>query len=87
MNTKFPGKSKTEGVPYPADMGGATSGAMNPKAAKGAIKMAEMAKSALSAGSRVVLSGYSQGAEQVHGALMNLGADSAKISVSVHSNL
>jgi cutinase len=31
---------------------------------------------------KVVLSGYSQGAEQVHGALKILGRDAAKIGVS-----
>ena len=31
---------------------------------------------------KIVLSGYSQGAELVHGTLANLGKDSAKIGVS-----
>jgi cutinase len=32
--------------------------------------------------SKIILSGYSQGAEQVHGALQKLGASATKIGVS-----
>src|SRR6201996_8758930 len=78
---KFGSGAKTIGVPYPADVSGALTGASSPKTAQGAIKMAEMARQALATGSYVVLSGYSQGAEQVHGALLLLGDDAAKIAV------
>jgi cutinase len=78
---KFGSGVKTIGVPYPADVSGALTGASSPKTAQGAIKMAEMARQALATGSYVVLSGYSQGAEQVHGALLLLGDDAAKIAV------
>lgn len=80
LSRKF-GIIKIEGVPYPADISGAFSGGVNPRSSTGAIKMAEMAKRGLQAGSKVVLAGYSQGAEQVHGALLNLGGEGAKIAV------
>jgi cutinase len=86
MTRKFGASTRTQGVPYAADISGAISGAVNSKGAQGAIKMASMAKQALSSGSRVVLSGYSQGAEQVHGALLNLGADAAKITVRLKAS-
>jgi hypothetical protein len=74
---------KTDGVAYPADVNGATSGAINPKGSPGAKAMADMVKNAFKSCPRtnVVLSGYSQGAEQVHGALMNLGAEGTKVTV------
>jgi cutinase len=99
LQAKFPGQVSVMGVQYPADMGGAVSGAINPAAvcdlgfkkrsnnrqAKGAIDMAKKARSVLQRcpDSRIVLSGYSQGAEQVHGALAksNLGELGAKIAV------
>lgn len=54
-----------------------------PSYADGATKMAEMARKKMSQcpGVKVVLSGYSQGAEQVHGALQAMGRDSANIAV------
>ncbi len=75
----------SEGVEYPADWDGAINGAINPKGAKGSIAMAGMAKKSLvdCPNTNVVLCGYSQGAEQVHGALMNLGKLGAKIAVRV----
>jgi len=82
LSRKFPG-AKGEGVPYPADFGGAFSGGTNPKGAAGSTKMAAMAKTALSAGHLVVLAGYSQGAAQVHGCLLNLGDEGAKIAAAV----
>ena len=67
-------KIATQGVNYPADFQGATSGAINPKTAAGSTNMAQLTQQALKAcpSTKVVLAGYSQGAEQVHGALMNL---------------
>jgi hypothetical protein len=59
LGRKFPG-TKTDGVPYPADVSGAFSGGANPKASAGGIKMATMAKNAMSQGYTVVLSGYSK---------------------------
>jgi len=82
LSAKYPG-TKGEGVAYPADFGGAFSGGTNPKGAAGAIKMAAMAKTELAAGHLVVLAGYSQGAEQVHGCLLNLAEDGAKIAAAV----
>jgi cutinase len=78
-----------EGVQYPADIAGAFSGGTNPSGSAGAIKMTSMAKSILERcpNARVILSGYSQGAEQVHGALFakNLGEDGARIAVLYHT--
>jgi cutinase len=64
-----------QGVNYPASVQGATSGAMDPRDAPGAKNMASLVQKALSSCSntRIILSGYSQGAEQVHGALTNIG--------------
>jgi hypothetical protein len=77
----------TEGVKYPADIAGAFSGGTNPSGSQGAIRMASMAKAVMSKcpNTRIILGGYSQGAEQVHGALFakNLGQDGAKIAVRV----
>jgi len=80
----------SEGVQYPADISGAFSGGTNPSGAPGAVKMTQMAKSVLQRcpNARIVLSGYSQGAEQVHGALFakNLGEDGARIAVHLMHN-
>lgn len=86
LNAKFgAGNVAAEGVQYPADIAGAFSGGTNPSGSAGAIKMTAMAKSVLEKcpNSKVILSGYSQGAEQVHGALFakNLGQDGARIAV------
>ncbi|KAI4854097.1 cutinase-domain-containing protein [Aureobasidium sp. EXF-8845] len=64
----------TQGVTYPADVAGAISGALSPGTAQGARTMASLAQQVLSKcpDTKVVLAGYSQGAEQVHGALINL---------------
>jgi hypothetical protein len=92
LSTKFGAANvAAEGVPYPADIAGAFSGGTNPSGAAGAVKMAAMAKAVMSRcpQSKIVLSGYSQGAEQVHGALAgkNLGPDGAKIAVCILSFL
>ena len=61
-----------------------SSGAISPATAAGSQKMASMARQKMSQcpQTKVVLSGYSQGAEQVHGALKILGRDAAKVGVS-----
>lgn len=71
-----------QGVNYPANIAGATSGAMDPMNAAGSLNMAMLATQALAAcpNTKVVLSGYSQGAEQVRGALMNM--PQGKVAVS-----
>jgi cutinase len=86
LGTKFgAGNVGTEGVRYPADIAGAFSGGTNPSGSKGAINMAAMAKAVMGRcpNTKIVLGGYSQGAEQVHGALFskNLGQDGARIAV------
>jgi Cutinase len=86
LSSKFGAANvQTEGVRYPADIAGAFTGGTNPSGAKGAIRMAEMAKQVMSKcpTTRIILGGYSQGAEQVHGALArkNLGQDGARIAV------
>ena len=67
-------KVATQGVTYPADVSGAITGATNPSAAQGAKTMASLTQQVLKAcpSTKVILAGYSQGAEQVHGALANL---------------
>ncbi|KAF2436161.1 cutinase [Tothia fuscella] len=67
-------KVAVQGVNYAANVNGAISGATNPANAAGAKDMAAQAAAAVAAcpNTKVVLSGYSQGAEQVRGALMNM---------------
>ncbi|KAI5194115.1 cutinase-domain-containing protein [Aureobasidium subglaciale] len=64
----------TQGVTYPADIIGAVSGAVSPGTAQGARTMVSLTQQALKKcpNTKVILAGYSQGAEQVHGALQNL---------------
>jgi len=64
----------TQGVTYPADIAGAISGALSPGTAQGARTMASLTQQVLGKcpDTKVILAGYSQGAEQVHGALINL---------------
>ncbi|TID17947.1 cutinase-domain-containing protein [Venturia nashicola] len=87
LEAKFPGQVKTMGVKYPASIQGAVSGAMNPPDAEGSKDMTAKAKEIMSScpESKIVLGGYSQGAEQVHGALQkgNLGQDGGKIAVAL----
>ncbi|QDS71838.1 hypothetical protein FKW77_009838 [Venturia effusa] len=67
-------KVAVQGVDYPADIVGAVSGATAPQSAAGARNMVAMVRKLEKEcpQTRVVLSGYSQGAEQVRGALMGL---------------
>jgi cutinase len=75
-------KVAVQGVDYPANFAGATTGATNPKNAAGAKNMVAMVAKVAAAcpDSKVVLSGYSQGAEQVRGALMNMPAGGAMMA-------
>jgi cutinase len=85
MKTAFGDKGVAiQGVNYPADIPGATSGAIDPKDAAGAQNMVMLAAMAVAAcpNTKIVLSGYSQGAEQVRGALMNMPNN--KVAVSIH---
>ena len=78
------GNLAVQGVNYPADVEGAVSGATNDKGAAGAQNMAMFAAKAVQqcATTKLVLSGYSQGAEQVHGALLNMQpATTSKVAV------
>jgi cutinase len=74
MAAAFPAGVAVQGVDYPADVAGAETGALQPAQAQGALTMANLTQQALAAcpQTQVVLAGYSQGAEQVHGALENL---------------
>jgi cutinase len=76
----------SQGVSYPASIEGAVSGAINPSGAPGSKDMTKKVKAiwASCPDTKIILSGYSQGAEQVHGTLQkdNLGPDGAKIAVS-----
>lgn len=84
LESKFPGQVKTMGVKYPASIQGAVSGAINPSDAEGSKDMTAKVKEVMAScpESKIILSGYSQGAEQVHGALQkaNLGPDGGKIA-------
>jgi cutinase len=79
------GNVLSQGVSYPADIAGAVTGAINPAAAPGAKDMTKKVRALFAScpETKIILSGYSQGAEQVHGALQkdNLGPDGAKIAV------
>jgi hypothetical protein len=44
LEAKYPGQVRAEGIRYPADFGGAVSGAINPSQAKGSVEMARVAK-------------------------------------------
>lgn len=76
----------TQGVTYPASVAGAVSGSVSPQRAEGAIEMARLTRLALSncPDTQVVLAGYSQGAQQVHGALLNLQRGQVSVSYLVH---
>jgi len=78
------GNVAVQGVNYPASIQGAISGATDPKGAAGSMNMAMMATAALAAcpNTKVVLAGYSQGAEQVRGALMNMPANKVAAAVT-----
>lgn len=67
-------KVATQGVTYPASFTGAVSGALSPSTALGGRTMADLTEKALQncPETKVILAGYSQGAEQVRGALQNL---------------
>jgi cutinase len=75
----------TQGVTYPADVAGAISGALSPGTAQGARTMASLTQQVLSKcpDTKVILAGYSQGAEQVHGALINL--QNGQVAVRIQS--
>lgn len=78
------GQVAVQGVNYAADVTGASSGALNPKNAAGSLNMAKLAQMARTKcpKTKIVLSGYSQGAEQVRGALMNMPNGMAAVSYS-----
>jgi len=79
-------KVAVQGVDYAADIAGATSGAIDPQNAMGAQNMAALAQKVTTAcpTTKVVLSGYSQGAEEVRGALMAMDKNtSAKVAAAV----
>ena len=73
----------TQGVNYAADIAGAVTGEINPGTDAGAKNMQMFVNQVTgNCTTKVVLAGYSQGAEQVHGALDNLGPlASSKIQV------
>lgn len=78
------GNVAVQGVNYPADIAGAAEGSTNPKGAQGSQNMAMFAAKAVQQcpTTKLVLSGYSQGAQQVHGALLNMDqATTSKVAV------
>ncbi|KAE9965348.1 hypothetical protein EG328_009799 [Venturia inaequalis] len=76
-------KVAIQGVDYAADIAGAGTGALAPQDADGAKAMVALVMKVASAcpSSKVVLSGYSQGAEQVRGALMDMPVGGAGIKM------
>jgi cutinase len=76
------GNVAIQGCNYPASVSGATTGAEDPKDAAGALNMAMFTNMALQQcpSTKVVLSGYSQGAEETRGALMNLQTGQVAVS-------
>jgi hypothetical protein len=77
------GSVAVQGVDYAASTAGAETGAVSPAQAQGALMMANLTNAALAAcpQTQVVLAGYSQGAEQVHGALENLQQGQVAVGV------
>ncbi|MCJ1369994.1 hypothetical protein MMC20_001206 [Loxospora ochrophaea] len=73
-----------QGVNYPASVEDVVEGSTDPKDTQGSTDMAQLTNQALSncATTKVVLAGYSQGAQQVHGALMNLQPGQASAAVT-----
>ena len=85
LKSDLNGDVAVQGVNYPADVEGAVEGGISPKTAQGSTDMAQLTNQALQKcpNTKVVLAGYSQGAEQVHGALQNMDAGTTgKIAVS-----
>ncbi|KAK0661486.1 Cutinase 2 [Lasiodiplodia hormozganensis] len=79
-------KLATQGVNYPADVAGTFIGSVSPGQAEGSQNCAKLVKQALSncPDTQIVLAGYSQGAQQVHGCLINLDSSSAsKVAAAV----
>ncbi|KAF2229361.1 carbohydrate esterase family 5 protein [Viridothelium virens] len=76
LKSNLNGDVAVQGVNYPADIGGAIQGGVSPKTGQGATNMAQLTNQAIQKcpSTKVVLAGYSQGAEQVHGALQNMDA-------------
>ncbi|KAF2670843.1 hypothetical protein BT63DRAFT_202835 [Microthyrium microscopicum] len=68
-----------QGVNYSASAATAAVNAFNPKGAAGAVSMASLINNAAEAcaDTKVVLAGYTQGADIVRGALMNLGQNNS----------
>jgi cutinase len=78
------GDVAVQGANYRADFAGAASGSLNPAGADGAKDMIAMAQKAVAAcpDTQIALAGYSQGAEQVHGAFIGMDA-ATKANVKV----
>ncbi|KAL1630591.1 putative cutinase precursor [Diplodia seriata] len=79
-------KLATQGVNYAADVAGTVVGSVSPGQAEGSQNCAKLVKQALSScpDTQIVLAGYSQGAQQVHGCLIDLDSSSAsKVAAAV----
>lgn len=70
----YPGQVATQGAVYPADVAGTFIGSTAPGSAQGATFIAKYIKQIKQScpKTKVVLGGYSQGAQQVHGALIDV---------------
>lgn len=82
------GNLATQGITYPASIAGTAVGSMNPKAAQGATAMAKLVQQVKTKcpSSKIIIGGYSQGAQQVHGALLNLQQGQVDVSTLKHDS-
>lgn len=76
------GNLAVQGATYPADVEDTYIGSTDPGSAQGATFMAKYIKQIKStcASTKVVLGGYSQGAQQVHGALIDVSEGMVDVS-------
>ncbi|KAH7097277.1 cutinase, partial [Auriculariales sp. MPI-PUGE-AT-0066] len=72
-------KVAVQGIDYPASITGAIQGSIAPQNGAGAVDCAKKIAQVLAAcpDTSIVLAGYSQGAQQVHGCLLRLNASQA----------
>ena len=82
------GNVAVQGIDYPADLAGLVPGLVTPQLALGSIDCAQKVAQVLSycPNTHIIITGYSQGAQQVHGCLLRLTQTQAN-SVKVRVNL
>lgn len=82
-------KLSTQGITYPADIAGTYIGSVSPQNAEGAKTMATLVNQVKSKcpDTKVIIGGYSQGAQQVHGALINLKQGDVAVSSNTEDGI